>query len=153
MLTSMHKFFSENVMTVPFNVPFSMAMGYYVDGTRGMLGMTVLSSSDLILKYSGLDSYYLSFSSLGYLTGQKIAHNLISHYKCYNKKEKGEVISHDKIEVLAHLLPLGISAMGIIAAYAMNKIEHTIVDYINDNNNDNALIVKENDIAEILEVG
>jgi hypothetical protein len=151
MLNSMHKFFSENVMIIPFNIPFSMAMGYYVDGTKGMIGMAGLSIGDLVLKYNNLDSYYLSFSSVGYVTGQKLAQNLIMHYKCYNKKEKGEA-THDKIEILDHLLPVSISAMGVIAAYAMNKIEHTVVDYINDNNDDNALVTKENDVAEILEV-
>ena len=152
MLNSAHKFFSENVMIIPLNIPFSMAMGYYVDGTKGMLGIGVLSVGDLILKYNNLDSYYLSFSSVGYITGQKMAHNLISHYKCYKDKTHKDVVTKDKIEILDHLLPVSISAMGVIAAYAMNKIEHIIIDYINDNNDATALVTKQNDVAEILEV-
>lgn len=152
MLSSIHKYFSQNVITIPLNIPVSMAIGYYIDGTKGAVGMATLSVADLVLKYNEYDSYYLSCSSIGHLAGKKIATNLISHYKGLNAGHKDCTPAGDKIEVLDHLLPMGMSAIGIIAAYALNKIEQEIVDYIYDDNKGICLINNEELLVENLEV-
>ena len=128
----MLNFLSHKVIHIPLNIPLSTMAGYYVAGIKGALLATSLSIIDLSFKYCEYGSYYLSFTSIGGMVGEKMANQFIKQYGICNVDPQ---CTNNFIEInsLKEVLPAGMSAIGIIAAYLFNYIEDNIVDYIHDN--------------------
>jgi hypothetical protein len=139
-LNSLKNFLTKAVFSIPVSVPFSGIVGYNVCGAKCAAIATSTNMADLALKYFNImDSYYLTYSSIGVIFGHKLGTQWVHNYKaastapaeCETLKVESS-LSVIKIGYLDKVLSVSMGATGMIVGNLLHKIENTVVDYFKD---------------------